>query len=654
MTRLYLFISLSILFFFGLGQTVHAQNQDSLKTLYHTFANASGKERISIGRDIVKWMDNEGLLLDSILLDRSLSEKEFEIRVLDWVTQYLFRFEFYALTIEAASELVRLSEIASDTSALTLGFYYMGFANQRMGNMDMGLLYAQKCYDLCLTGKDEKMASSVLNNMGNIYMVNNQHKEAIVFFQKSLEIERKLDRKFHQAIRLGNMATCYVKLNMLNEALASALEGLEIDLLNARLDKLAIRYHQVGEVYAAMGNYKKAKEHELKALKYFEQINSAYYQSIVLNALGKLETKQRNDYSAAQYLKQASELAESIHNNLLVQEASDNLYHLYRGTNPALSLIYFEKSVALKDSVFHAENQRQINDFQIKYQTAEKQFEIERQQTEIRKYRMRLFVFFGGIIAASLLLVLLIIIVIMRNRRNRELAEMNSIKDKFFSIISHDLKNPVSIQHNALQILADNADKWDANTLSEYSGQLLKTSGNLIDLLKNLLNWSLLHSKKKSCHPIMFNLTAALLPDICVIKNMAESKDIAFEIQMPQTAIITADQNMLTTIVRNLLSNAVKFTAAGGTVIFEIKAFGDKEIKGGGGYIVSITDTGIGMTSEQIQNLFHLDRRQTYESTGEHGTGLGLIVCREMLEEHGRKLYVESEKDKGSRFWFEI
>ena len=156
-------------------------------------------------------------------------------------------------------------------------------------------------------------------------------------------------------------------------------------------------------------------------------------------------------------------------------------------------------------------------------------------------------------------------------------------------------------------------------------------------------------------HPRPFDLVSTLKSDICTIKSMAEEKGVMLEVQMPASALITGDDNMLATVVRNLLVNAVKFTAAEGTVVFEIKDFGDKGIKGGSGYIVSVTDTGIGMTFEQIENLFSLNRQQSRPGTiGESGTGLGLIVCKEMIEKHGSKLIVESEEGKGSRFWFEV
>jgi signal transduction histidine kinase len=255
-----------------------------------------------------------------------------------------------------------------------------------------------------------------------------------------------------------------------------------------------------------------------------------------------------------------------------------------------------------------------------------------------------------------LLLSLLAYIVVLRNRRNRTLTEMNALKDKFFSIISHDLKNPAVAQRDSLQILVDNANQLAPHTLADYYQKLLKSANGLVDLLKNLLNWAQLQTEREIYHPITFNFVAALQPDLDVIKNMAEHKNIAFEALLPPTALITADEKMFVTVVRNLLTNAVKFTPEEGKVTLEVarkeestKARMDDE------YIISVVDTGVGMSQEHITNLFRLDSVHSQRGTaGEHGSGLGLIVCKEMLEKHGSLLHIESTEGKGSKFWFEV
>ena len=627
-----------------------------LDSLYIAFRDAKSTERRQEGLKIVKWLDERDFLPDSTLFDKNLSAIEFEQQLLNRTIRYLFRFEHYNLTYEGAQSLLKLSEATSDTTNLIISYYFLGFSCQRMGRMEEGLIHAKKCYELCLAAKDEEMLSSVMNNIANIYLVNKQDSMAVIYFQQTIDIERKLGRMQNLAIRLGNIATAYINSGKLDEAFSSVTEGLEIVRQEGRPDKIAIRLHQMCEVYLAMKDYEKARECELEALEYFKNTESKYGQAIVLDMLGEIEHGMNNKNMAEQYYLQALSLAEEIRNNLLIQRTCNNLYKLYRGNNFAQSLFYFERTIALRDSLFRAENQIQLNDFRIRYETAEKELEIERQQTEIARHKTRRLVYSAGLIAASLLLVLLIYSLMLRNRRNRELVETNATKDKFFSIISHDLKNPAIAQRDAVQLLLDNSGKWDSASLTNYYQKLLKSANGQVDLLYTLLGWAQLQTGRMPFHPAPFDLAAALQSCIELIQGMAEKKSIRFDVQMPETAFITGDYNMLTTVVRNLLTNAVKFTPQGGTVTLSISPTSPTSPASPiSPFIVSVSDTGIGMTAEQKQTLFRLDRQHARMGTsGEQGSGLGLIICKELLQKHGSQLHVESEEGKGSRFWFEL
>ena len=300
-----------------------------------------------------------------------------------------------------------------------------------------------------------------------------------------------------------------------------------------------------------------------------------------------------------------------------------------------------------------------IQEMEVKYEVQQREQAHQAERERDRTQRLMLTV---GLIAAILLLALLALVVVLHRKRNRALAETNVTKDKFFSIISHDLKNPAVAQRNAIQFLVDNAGSWDTPSLTRYYHSLLKSADNQVSLIFTLLDWAQMQAERMPYHPAQFELADALHSDIGIIKNMAEKKGVAFDVLIPETALVSADRDMITTVVRNLLTNAVKFTPEGGTVT--LKASPNPSEGGGfsppsgeleGAYIVSVTDTGIGMSEAQISNLFHLDKQQSRRGTdGEEGSGLGLIVCKELLKKHGSELHVESEEGKGSKFWFEL
>ena len=627
----------------------------SIDSLYIAYKDAPSSERKQAGDNIVQWLAERQYLPDSTLLDKNLPEAEFERNLLSLTVRYLLRFEYYSLTFDASQYLLKLAESVNDTTNLIIAYYFMGFSNQRMGKMDDGLIYAIKCYELCLAYNDVEMTSSVTNNIANIYQTNRQDSIAIVYFKKSIAIERKLGRMQNLAIRLGNISTSYLRLGKLEEALSSATEGLELDRKEGRPDRIAIRLHQLGDVYSEMENFVKAKECGLEALDYFEKSGSRYGQSIVLDGLGKIEQRQRNLKNAEIYFLKALSIAEDIQNNLLVQRICTNLYELFKtGNHYEQSLFYFERSAAIKDSLFHIENQQLISEFQVRYETAEKEIEIIRQQSEIDSQEARLKIVIGGLIVATLVLALLMYNIKIRIRRNRELTEINATKDKIFNIISHDLKNPAIGQRDALKFLTDNVNEWDKNKIADFLQKLCKSSESILDLLKNLLYWSRLQTGKKIYHNLPFNLINALKPDINVIISMAEQKGVNFETIIPPAVIINGDENMILIVIRNLLANAVKFTNKDGNVTLKIENIKDK-INKSEKVIISISDTGVGMTDSQIQNLFHLDLQQSTKGTeGESGSGLGLIVCDELLQKHNSKLHIASETGKGSKFWFEL
>jgi signal transduction histidine kinase len=313
---------------------------------------------------------------------------------------------------------------------------------------------------------------------------------------------------------------------------------------------------------------------------------------------------------------------------------------------------------SINDAIHDQKVQNTISDLQIRYETEKKEHEIERQQHIIARQNMQRGLLVGGIAVNAVILLLLWYMLNLRTRRNRALternealSEMNATKDKFFSIISHDLKNPAVAQRDALQLLVKNARLWDADTLTDYYHQLLESAEGEVELIFNLLGWAQIQTGRLTCTPGTFDISN-VMPNLSLITGICNNKGITLVTQIPKDVLITCDNNMISTVIRNLLTNAVKFTPAGGTVTLLVEHTGSplrQKIR------ITITDTGIGMNREQINQLFRLDSKQSREGTaGEQGSGLGLIVCSELLGKQGSTLQVESEEGKGSKFWFEV
>jgi signal transduction histidine kinase/ligand-binding sensor domain-containing protein len=231
---------------------------------------------------------------------------------------------------------------------------------------------------------------------------------------------------------------------------------------------------------------------------------------------------------------------------------------------------------------------------------------------------------------------------------NNQLSILNATKDRFFSIIAHDLRNPFNVVSGFSEILLRNIDKLPKEKVYKFLNMIhvSSTSGN--SLLENLLQWSRSQTGRIAFEPVNINLAVIAEETIRLLSGEADRKSIELQQIIDDRINVMADENMLKTVLRNLVSNAIKFTDEKGKVT--IKAAPDNSFAE-----ISVTDTGIGITDENKEKLFRVDVIVTTKGTAkESGTGLGLILCKDFVERHNGKIWVESEVGKGSDFKFTI
>jgi signal transduction histidine kinase len=237
------------------------------------------------------------------------------------------------------------------------------------------------------------------------------------------------------------------------------------------------------------------------------------------------------------------------------------------------------------------------------------------------------------------------------NKRLKESEEnlkiINATKDKFFSIIAHDLRNPFNALHSLTQHLFNNYSTFDNNEIKQSIELIHNSSDDLLELLDNLLQWSRSQRDIIQFKPQKINLTD-FTEKICnLLKVYADRKEINL-INEIENSIIIADYDMLATVFRNLISNAIKFSYKNSFIRIICEDFKSY-------YEISIMDNGVGISLENIEKLFRVDvHHSTPGTSSEQGSGLGLILCREFVEKHKGKIWVESEINKGSTFKFTI
>lgn len=229
-----------------------------------------------------------------------------------------------------------------------------------------------------------------------------------------------------------------------------------------------------------------------------------------------------------------------------------------------------------------------------------------------------------------------------------ELKALNATKDKFFGIIAHDLKNPFASLIGASEILSNNPGQYDMDVIEKFGSLIFSSAKSGYALLENLLEWSRSQTGNITYNPKKLNFREIVEANLSSIRVSSNNKKIIIRSEIIEDIKITADENMLNTIIRNLLSNAVKFTQEGGMVSVKTE-INDNHLT------VTVKDTGIGIPKDDINKLFKIDIKYTNIGTAdERGTGLGLLLCKEFVERHSGKIWVESEEGNGSEFKFTL
>lgn len=225
-----------------------------------------------------------------------------------------------------------------------------------------------------------------------------------------------------------------------------------------------------------------------------------------------------------------------------------------------------------------------------------------------------------------------------------ELKELNDAKDKFFSIIAHDLRSPFNGLLGFSKVLSDEFDELTNDEVKEYISYVYSSAKNVFTLIENLLQWSRIQTGRMEFQPIKIELHELVFKIVNLFTSVAIEKYISLRNLIPINAFLKADQNMLSSIIQNLIANALKFTNPGGTVTISYEFLNDF-------HKITVTDDGIGISKENQKKLFRIDSHYSTAGTAnEEGTGLGLILCYELAEHNGGHISVESEVGIGSSF----
>lgn len=616
---------------------------------------------------------------------------------------------FYNLALETFTKLKDHKGLGLVYNGLAIKYYFDG-------NNDNSLKMYKKALAEFTAIKDNDGIGNALNNIALVYIEEGDYVPALDYLHQASFYYEKAKNTIQMANNANSIGSLYMRLFDYKNAekyLKKALTFFE--KLNNPL-YLSMVHDNFGSFYHSIGNHSKALEHYFKGHQYDLQAGNDYYVAFSLDNIASVLKDQGKLDSALHYCnesikkarageyypilssslitlayiqkelgktddaiktgEEAAKLLSSLEIREKIKELAELLSELYAQKKNYKKAYEFQKLLKnTTDSLLNAEKIRTITGKEYEYNFAKKQ----REQDLAKKQQKLLHVaelshqktIRNFWIAIAVVLSILMVLVyrnyhqkqkdnkllnekneiinqsnLILNKQKVELTEANSTKDKFFSIIAHDLKNPLNAMIGFSDLLESNFDTLDPAVQKKYIRLINQSSNDLFKLLENLLQWSRLQTGSIAFNPSRFFLIDAVNPILSLLEASALKKNISIHNTIGKNIPVFGDYAMLTTILRNLLSNAIKFTPDYGSIYIECEET-DNAVR------IIIRDTGIGLNASELKKIFRTDVNFSKKGTsGEKGTGMGLILCKEFVEKNNGEIGVISKEGEGASFWF--
>jgi len=511
--------------------------------------------------------------------------------------------------------------------------------------------------------KDTAKIAECNDEIGVVYMMSNDFANADNYFQKAFNLNKKI-RNFHQiALNYMNMGSNYLMIDSIEKGLSYYLVSLMIaDSLQMEEEKITLM-NNLGYGYSRLGQHEDALKHFYKVLELIGENPDEITRASAMVNIAQGYYNIKNYPASLKYAKDAYDLSKSNGLNQVYRDASKILSDIYAAQgNYRGSYRYLKEYKNIADTIMNVERSEQLAKIQTLYELDIKEQEnsLLRQENlkAKRSLQTRTLVLF---LIGTLVIVLAVLLYMLNNLNNkqlelnkklsdqgRELQRLNDEKDRFFSFVAHNLKNPFNTIMGFAELMQRTAESTEPEKARQYSSLIYELSSQVQRVLGNLLEWSRLQRRSFECKPETIELTG-LINDVLEMNNKeAARKDIHISITDQGSIYVSADRSMITTVLQNLLSNAINFTPPSGRISIESRLVNQQAE-------VSISDTGIGISKENLSRLFHFDFSQAkIVATDNGGAGLGLVICREMINKNGGTIFAESERGKGSRFTFRL
>ncbi len=545
----------------------------------------------------------------------------------------------YAIALDYYFLSLKHSKKTGDLQAIGVSMNNIGQFFWMQNNSVLALRYLKEALQFATETGDELTVGYIYNNLGLISDEEEDFEVAFTHYEKALDIFTRLEDNEGTALVLHNIAWLYYAQDNWDSTLIYVNQALALDIKTNDIEGIATDYYLLGMVHLQKNELKEG----------LEQFHAGLHEASKIKI-------------APIMTKLYKEIAQTYFDKGLYPEALANL----------------EKYNELSDSIYSDSDLTKISNFQTLYEVQLQQEELEhlKAQNDLNDLSLSFQQTFTYLLLICTIALLgLLLLLFIQNRQNggtikaldkhnqrikeqnealahsnkelslskAKLKEFNETKDKFFSIISHDLKSPLNSLQGLMQLLTLQSDTLTTQELVHLAKGLGHSIENLSALLDNLLGWSMSQMGKIEQHPTKVNLYTIVEENISLLEMNAQAKNIQVENFVEEEVAIFADFNMTSFVIRNLLSNAIKFTKDEGHIKISSKAV-DNHI------YLSVSDNGIGISADDLDKLFKIGQHFSTQGTAkEKGTGLGLILCKEFVEKNNGRLLIESVLQKGTK-----
>ncbi|GAA5027831.1 hypothetical protein GCM10011506_15860 [Marivirga lumbricoides] len=597
----------------------------------------------------------------------------------DLITRFLKELAFIHIyktkDLESAMELLmealKLDEGSKDKNNLIYTYFGIALIFEEVDDYFNSAQFLEQAIRLNREGQSEDLQILLKQKLGEVYTKMEEHEKAFVLYQDILNYAQDVRYPELEAKTWMKIARLEQLQQKYDAALKSLINALTIQRRIKDLENEARSLQSIGEIYASLGNTQRALENFKVALGLWDEISpNEMGLATTYNSVASLYLSEKLPENALANLKLALRNAQKSQHQPLIMSTYQLLSKAYKAMGDYQQAFEAQEIyVALDDfiqkekedrSILKMQNRYLINQKQstideLEFNRIQREFELE-EETRSKNFIMILF----GFAVIVLLLILAFLFNQKRNNRklaaanaqvasqNKELQEANATKDKFFSIIGHDLKGPLNSLTSFSSLLMHHTESLSKEEIQMLATDLDKSLKNLFALLENLLEWSRSQTGNIEFKAELFDLTETLHKNVGLLSQQAENKKIKIQVTNIEPIPVKAHENSVNTVIRNLLSNAIKFTPEGGKIKLGITEKDEF-------WVVNIADSGVGMPESVVDKIFRIDTKHSTQGTAkEKGTGLGLILCKEFVEKNGGQISVKSKEGKGSLFSFTL